>query len=59
MFSFSRYVVDRLVKLIFIGLFAWFLYSNSHVFMASFEYLDNSLKNKLPSIGKVKADDGC
>ncbi|XP_022824114.1 putative fatty acyl-CoA reductase CG5065 [Spodoptera litura] len=51
-----RYFVDRFIKLIFIFLVLWTLYSNSHVFASSVELLDNSLKS-LPLMHQAKAEE--
>ncbi|XP_075988838.1 putative fatty acyl-CoA reductase CG5065 [Anticarsia gemmatalis] len=51
-----RYFADRILKLIFITLFLWFLYSNISVFQSSVEFLDNTLKS-LPPINQVRAED--
>ncbi|CAB3257568.1 unnamed protein product [Arctia plantaginis] len=51
-----RYFADRILKFVFLCLFAWFLYSNSSIFTSSVELLDNTLKS-LPPINQVRAQD--
>lgn len=51
-----RYFADRILKVFFIMLFAWYLYKHSYIFTSSLEFLDSTLKS-LPPINQVRADD--